>query len=306
MLTSREAVQPNGRFQSFPSALAYRAALTSGPGRKFAAADTIMARSSEILPRFLFNITSLSVVAALLAIAPVGLTTVPAAAQQRDTPEEKTPRPSLPDLPNVNPNPRNSPGSAKPEAPGGQAARKPAKPPSPLDLVMKDGIPEHADKRAVLRDDLYALLATAANEKEAKKIASQIERVWLTSGSDTVSVLMRRATAALKGKDEKLALNLLDTIVELAPDYAEAWNRRAFVHYSTKNFRAAVGDLRRTLALDKNHFKALEGLASIFQQIGDDGKALKVYEQLREIHPFAPGLDKTYEGLKNKVEGRGI
>ena len=183
---------------------------------------------------------------------------------------------------------------------------KPKKAASPLDLVMKDGIPAHAEKRATLRDDLYALLATAANAKEAKKIARQIQRVWRTSGSDTVSVLMRRAGRAMKGKDQKLALKLLDSVVELAPDNAEAWNRRAFVHYASKNYHAAVGDLRRALALDKNHFKALDGLASIFQQIGDDAKALKVYEQLREIHPFWPGLDKAYDSLKGKVQGRGI
>ena len=184
--------------------------------------------------------------------------------------------------------------------------KKPKKPKSPLDLVMKDGIPAHASKRAILRDDLYALLATAGTPKEAKKIAAQIERVWRTSGSDTVSVLMRRASRALKSKDQKLALTLLDSLVELAPDNAEAWNRRAYVHYTSKNYRAAVGDLRRALALDKNHYKALDGLASIFQQIGDEAKALKVYEQLRGIHPHQPGLEKTYRTLKSKVEGRGI
>jgi tetratricopeptide (TPR) repeat protein len=171
---------------------------------------------------------------------------------------------------------------------------------------MKDGIPAQAQKRAVLREDLYALLATAANAKEAKKIARQIERVWRTSGSDTVSVLMSRAGRALKAKDQKLALTLLDSVVELAPDNAEAWNRRAYVHYSSKNYRAAVGDLRRALALDKSHYKALDGLGAIFQQIGDDAKALKVYKQLRQIHPFWPGLDKAYDTLKGKVQGRGI
>jgi tetratricopeptide (TPR) repeat protein len=241
-------------------------------------------------------------VLALCSIWALCTLTLPAAAQ------DNTPPPiSEPDDNNASPPlPDRDDGSSQPDTDGAANSAKPAGPRSPLDLVMKDGIPEHADKRAILRDDLYALLASAADEKEAKKVAAQIQRVWLTSGSDTISVLMRRATAALKGKNEKLALRLLDSIVDLAPDYAEAWNRRAFVHYSSKNFRAAVGDLRRTLALDKNHFKALDGLASIFQQIGDDDKALQIYQQLRDVHPFWPGLDKEYEKLKDKVRGRGI
>jgi tetratricopeptide (TPR) repeat protein len=184
--------------------------------------------------------------------------------------------------------------------------KKSAKALSPLDLVMKDGIPALAKNRAMLREDLYALLATAVTAKEAKKIASQIERVWLTTGSDTVSVLMMRANRALKVKDKKLALKLLDSVVVLSPDSAEAWNRRAYVHYASKNYPAAVGDLRRALALDKNHFKALDGLASIFRQLGDDTKAFQVYKQLREIHPHWPGLEKAYQELKGKVQGRGI
>ena len=131
------------------------------------------------------------------------------------------------------------------------------------------------------------------------------------AGDSTFVTHWRRDLAEVVALDggqpaEHATWRLADSVVELAPDNAEAWNRRAFIHYSAKDFRAAVGDLRRALALDKNHFKALDGLASIFQQIGEDAKALKVYEQLRDIHPFWPGLDKTYEKLKGKVQGRGI
>lgn len=179
-------------------------------------------------------------------------------------------------------------------------------PQSPLDLVMKDGIPKHAGKRAVLRDDLYALLATAGSEKESKRIARQLQRVWAETGSDTAAVLLSRAAQAFKAKNNELALQLLDSVVELKPDHAEAWNRRAYVHYHMNNYRAAVGDLRRALALDANHFKALDGLATIFQQMGDEVKALSMYKKLQGVHPFWPGIDKTMRTLREKVEGRGI
>ena len=180
------------------------------------------------------------------------------------------------------------------------------KPLSPLALLMKDGIPKQTAKRVRLRDDLYALLATAPNATEAKKIAAQIRRIWSTTGSDTVSLLMSRAGRALKAKDKKLALSLLDHVVDLAPDHADAWHRRGFVHYSMKNFRAAVGDLRRAVTLDKSHFKVLDGLATIFQEMGDDAAALKFYDELSRVHPHFPGLKDAHEKLQRKVEGRGI
>jgi tetratricopeptide (TPR) repeat protein len=190
----------------------------------------------------------------------------------------------------------------------GQADAGAAKPvpQSPLDLIMKDGVPKHAAKRAVLRDDLYALLATAATEDEAKRVARQLQRVWAETGSDTAAVLLSRAAQAFKAKNNALALELLDAVVELKPDHAEAWNRRAYVHFQMNNYTAAVGDLRRALALDENHFKALDGLATIFQQMGDEAKALSVYEKLQGVHPFWPGLDDAIRTLRDKVEGRGI
>lgn len=203
------------------------------------------------------------------------------------------------------------PGAEEQDGDGGQGqadagADSAPEPQSPLGLVMKDGIPKHGGKRAALRDDLYALLASAGNEKEGRQIARQLQRVWAETGSDTTRVLLVRATRAVKAKKHELALELLNSIVELSPDNAEAWNRRAFVHYHMNNYRAAAGDLRRALALDPNHFKALDGLGTIFQQMNDDAKALSVYEKLKDVHPFWPGLDKAIETLRQKVEGRGI
>ena len=200
--------------------------------------------------------------------------------------------------------PEAQPPAAEPDKP--VEADKPKQRLSPLQLILKDGIPAHGAKRARMRDDLYALLATSGEEKEAKRIARAIERVWLTSGSDTVSVLMERAIRAIKAKQQELALELLNAVVDLAPDYAEGWNRRAYVNYKLNDLRSAVGDLRRVLALDPQHYKALDGLGTILQETGNEIKAYEVYKRLREVHPFWPGVDKIYQDLKRKVEGRGI
>ena len=78
------------------------------------------------------------------------------------------------------------------------------------------------------------------------------------------------ALAQGDGRQEpELALKLLDAVVELAPDYAEGWNRRAYVHYMQSDYERAMGDLRRVLALEPNHFKALDGLAQILREIGE-------------------------------------
>jgi len=167
-------------------------------------------------------------------------------------------------------------------------------------------IPETPAARAKLLDDLYAHLATAADEETAKPFMEAIERLWLVPGSDTVSVLMERAAAAVGQKRSDLALTLLSSVIDLAPDYAEAWNRRAYIFYTEGDYERALGDLRRVLALDANHFKALDGSAQILRELGFKRQALAAYQRLLTVHPFWPSAQAAIDELKSDIEGRGL
>ena len=114
-----------------------------------------------------------------------------------------------------------------------------AKAPNPRSALPKT--PAERDKTL---SDLYALLATADDEESAKAIADAIERIWQFSGSATIDVLMERSIKALAEKKNDLALKLLNYAVEIAPDFTEAWNRRAYVHFVRNDFERALGDLQ--------------------------------------------------------------
>ena len=167
-------------------------------------------------------------------------------------------------------------------------------------------IPESPLERAKMLDNLYAHLATAEDEQAAERAARAIMRLWHVSGSDTVEVLMERALKAVNDRRPELALKLLDAVTELAPDYAEGWSQRAHVLYHENEVERALGDLRRALALDPNHFKALDALGNILREIGQKRGALKAFEKLLEVHPFWPGAREAVEELRREVGGQGI
>jgi tetratricopeptide (TPR) repeat protein len=194
------------------------------------------------------------------------------------------------------------PGLKRPPAPKAEPAPKPV--PKFLRRPGATSVPERASDRAKLLDELYSYLATATDENVAKRTAAAIEHVWLVSGSETVSLLMQRATRAANESKPELAINLLDKAVQLAPDYPELFNRRAVVHFSQNSVEQALGDLRRTLALDPNHYKALEGLGQILKEIGRKKAALQVYRKLYAVHPFMAGAKSTIEELEREVEGQ--
>lgn len=179
-------------------------------------------------------------------------------------------------------------------------------PPKPSPARPGSALPKTPAEREKTLSDLYALLATAEDEESAKAIADAIERVWVHSGSATIDLLMERSIKAMNEKKVDLALKLLDNVVELAPDFTEGWNRRAYVYFVQNDIERALGDLRRTLALDPHHFKALDGLAQILREIGQKKAALKAFKELIDVHPYWSGAKQAIEELEREVEGQGI
>ena len=171
---------------------------------------------------------------------------------------------------------------------------------------LRETLPDNAVERAKMLDNLYALLATAEDEQAAEKTSKAIMRLWAVSGSDTVTVLMGRALKAMKDKNPKLALRMLDAVVEQAPDFAEGWSQRGHVLYLEGETHRALGDLRRALALDPNHFRALSAIAHILREYGAKDGALQAYRKLLEVHPFADGAQKALDELEREVRGQGI
>jgi len=155
-------------------------------------------------------------------------------------------------------------------------------------------------------DTLFGALKIAPDETSAKVIEDRIWAIWMSSDSDTCNLLMSRVKVATDDKDYDLAIKLLDAIVTIKPDYVEAWNRRATLHYVKHEYGRALADLREVLAREPRHFGALAGLGLILQDIGDDKHALEAYQAALAIDPHLRDLTDTVKTLREKVEGRDI
>lgn len=155
-------------------------------------------------------------------------------------------------------------------------------------------------------DTLFAALKIAPSEDTARAIEKQIWAVWMISGSDTCNLLMARVKAAIDGKDYDLALKLLTDIIEIKPDYTEAWNQRATVYYLKDDFAHAIADLGHVLAREPRHFGALSGLGLMLQELGDNKDALAAYRDALKIDPHLENIPDVVKELTVKVDGQAI
>jgi tetratricopeptide (TPR) repeat protein len=179
---------------------------------------------------------------------------------------------------------------------------------SPQDWLSPPGDPPrpgHGETTYTL-DTLFSALKIAPDDASAKAIEDRIWARWISSGSDTCTLLMSRVKAATDDKDHDLALKLLNAIIALKPGYVEAWNRRATVYYLKQDYAHSIADVAEVLAREPRHFGALSGLGLMLQEIGDDKHALEAYRKALEIDPHLDGIADAVKTLTEKVEGRNI
>jgi tetratricopeptide (TPR) repeat protein len=155
-------------------------------------------------------------------------------------------------------------------------------------------------------DFLFGALKVAPDDVTAKAIEGRIWALWTATRSDTTSLLMSRAQTAIEANDLDLAVKLLDAVIKIKPKYVEAWNRRATIYYTKKDYGRALADIREVLRREPRHFGALSGLGLIMQEIGDDKQALEVYRRTLAIYPRLPRIPDIVKTLQEKVEGRDI
>jgi len=155
-------------------------------------------------------------------------------------------------------------------------------------------------------DKLFEALKIAPTEESAKYVENRIWALWLAAGGDTSNLLMGRVKTAMEKKEPDVALKLLNAIIDLKPDFVEAWNRRATIYFNNKDYVSAIADIHEVLMREPRHFGALSGLGTIMQELGDDKAALEAYRRALAVHPKLEKVPELVKKLTEKVEGREI
>lgn len=155
-------------------------------------------------------------------------------------------------------------------------------------------------------DFLFGALKAAPDEASAKHVEARIWALWMQTPSDTAALLMVRAKTAMDAKKPDIALKLLDSVVKLRPDYIEAWNRRATLHYLKNDYAHSLEDIQQVLVREPRHFGALAGLGMIMQDIGEEKRALEAFRKALAVNPYLEKVPELIKALTEKVEGRDI
>jgi tetratricopeptide (TPR) repeat protein len=98
---------------------------------------------------------------------------------------------------------------------------------------------------------------------------------------------LQRSQDLLDAGEFEAAKSILNDLIERQPDFAEAWNRRAVLHYTQQNFEQARKDCEAVLNLVPFHFGALHGLGLCYASLGNYREAIHAFRAALEVQPHA-------------------
>ena len=161
--------------------------------------------------------------------------------------------------------------------------------------------PLAADQNDPQLDALFARLRLTDDAELLRLTENQIWAIWMQHDNADVQRLLELATIRMNNGRFSEALVVYNEIVASYPDFAEAWNKRATLHYLAGNYEESLADIERVLELEPRHFGALSGKGLVYLQQGELTEAREAFTALLSVHPNSPGAQNNLELVEQEL-----
>ena len=161
---------------------------------------------------------------------------------------------------------------------------------------------ERKSKLNKLFNDLKIDNASLSFEVEQK-----IWKLWSTHPSDQkLTEMLSKGSDLVNNQKLNEAIIIFSKVIDLDPDWAEAWNKRATVLYLIGEYQGSQNDINKVLQLEDRHFGALAGQGLVNIQLKNYEKAIMSYEKAKKIYPTMKSPDIMIKQLEELIRNQSI
>jgi tetratricopeptide (TPR) repeat protein len=139
--------------------------------------------------------------------------------------------------------------------------------------------------------------------RDADATAKKIWSVWMSNPSPTAELLLKQATKAKNDGAFDSSEKILNQLIGAAPEFAEAYNKRAALYYLQKRYDEALADLDQALELEPRHFGAMAGKAMVFHAQGKFAASTAALQDALAINPHDEVAKEALKSIENKTPG---
>jgi tetratricopeptide (TPR) repeat protein len=154
--------------------------------------------------------------------------------------------------------------------------------------------------------DVPALIARLRDDQPAVRgLAEQaVWAVWSRSDDPAVDRLFAAGLAQMESRDFASAIKTFTQIIELKPDFAEGWNKRATVYFLVGDYERSLADCAEVIRRNPYHFGALAGYGQIYLRLEQYDQALDYFRKALAVNPNLDGVRSIVEALEARSRGR--
>lgn len=167
-----------------------------------------------------------------------------------------------------------------------------------LKLILNGGPAEATLRPRDRLTTLFALLQDPAAARPAYEIEDEIWAIWVSHANPALEARLQRAISGIARRRFPETEDLLNELLREAPDWAEAWNKRATLFFLAQRDAESVADIRRTLQLEPRHFGAICGFGQICLRHGETAAAASAFEAALRLNPHLDGVRAALAGLE--------
>jgi tetratricopeptide (TPR) repeat protein len=143
------------------------------------------------------------------------------------------------------------------------------------------------------------LVALRDDDQLVRQGAEQaLWHIWHRSGDVEVDARLQEGVAAMQQGAWHEAIEAFTEVIEMAPNFAEGYNKRATTYYLMQEFEKSIADCEKTIALNPYHFGALSGAGLCYLGLRDLGKALEYFERAVVVNPNLPQIKQYIQEIK--------
>ena len=176
-----------------------------------------------------------------------------------------------------------------------------------LVLMLCGNVFAESKDRNVRLNQLFEQLKKIDNFSIAFEIEMKIWKIWSThpTQDNLTRSLAQGSDLMSKGEFEE-AYKIFSTIIQSAPNWAEAWNKRATVLFLMGKYQNSLKDIDEVLKRERRLFGALSGQGLVHTELKNYEKAIESYQAVQKIYPSIGSATIMIPQLKELIKDEVI
>ncbi len=176
-----------------------------------------------------------------------------------------------------------------------------------ITFILLTNFPAISENNTDKLNELFLKLETEQNIITASKIESKIWKLWITHPTEPkLTELLAEGSYYMSQNQLANAHEMFSKAIELDPNWAEAWNKRATVLYLMGKYELSQNDIDKVLSLEERHFGALSGQGLVQSALKNYQLAIDSYIEAHKIYPAMKSPIIMIERLKKLINNETV